>query len=113
MNTNEDNLKFVYQKLSVLEMVGKLSVSTVDWLQLSTAQFKCTIEQNNDVWDIILTQKPDLVSIDFSKNGRFFHTLTSNDEPLIVSFFEELVGDEDYRRDKDLLKDVIAFEGCR
>jgi len=113
MSTNEDDLKFVYKKLAVLEMVEKLSSYMVNWTQLSTIQFECTIEQDNDVWDVVLTQNTNAVALDFSLNGRYFYTLNSNDDPTIITFFEELVGDEEYRKDKDLLKDVIDFEGCR
>ncbi len=112
--TNNDELNYVYRKISVYEMVEKIKSCGIIWSQLNTYQYKTTIEQNNDIWDLVISQMitNDIVVIDFKKNGSYYYTINSQEDPNLIIMFQEIQGDEDFKRDQKLLSDVTTFEGC-
>lgn len=112
--TNTENLSLLYRKISVLEMFEKLKACSGDWVQFSPTQFKVSINQNNETWDIFLSRNPlaEKIVMDFSKNASYFYSISSDDEPSLVAFYQEVEGDDGFERDKEILRDVSAFEGC-
>lgn len=111
--SNQDDLKLLYKRISVLEMIEKFKAGGLVWNQLGPAQFRTTVEQDA-VWDITMTKNflTGVVTVDFAKNATFFYSMTSEDDSGISTFFEEVVGDEDFQKDQDLWNDVSGFEGC-
>jgi hypothetical protein len=112
--TNTEDLSFLYRKISVLEMFEKLKSCSGDWVQISPTQFKVSVNQNNEVWDIVLSRNPlaEKIVMDFSKNSSYFYSISSDDEANLVAFYQEIEGDDGFEKDKEILRDVSAFEGC-
>lgn len=111
--TNEQTLNEVYKRITAYEMVQKLKNCGVVWDQLNTVQYQATIEQGDHVWDIFLTKAQDRVVLDFRRNMSFFFTMDSNSEPIVDEMFREIEGDDDFERDRALLRDMGKLRpGC-
>lgn len=111
--TNEQTLNQVYKRIAAYEMVQKLKNCGVVWDQLNTVQYRVTVEQGGNVWDIFMTKNQDRVVLDFRRNMLFFFTMDSLTEPIVDEMFREVEGDDDFERDRALLRDVGKLRpGC-
>lgn len=114
MPSDNEVLASLYKQIAVLEMIEKLKGCGLIWNQISNYQFQAIVEQSADVWEIYLTKisAGSSVIMDFSKNGSFFYSLNSDDEPNIVNMFDEISTDEDYEKDKEIMRDIQQTEVC-
>jgi hypothetical protein len=112
MATNNEELKSLYTKITSGEILGKLESCGGVWTPISTIQYKATIEQGSDVWDVFLTNSLSKVVLDFRKNGNYMCSLTSDEEESLLELFSVLNGDSDYERDRALLENVMQIETC-
>lgn len=111
--TNEQTLNQVYKRITAYEMVEKLKNCGVVWDQLNTVQYQATVEQGDHVWDIFMTKSQDRVVLDFRRNMSFFFTMDSLTEPIVGEMFREVEGDDDFERDRSLLRDIGKLRpGC-
>lgn len=105
-------LRELYGKITVLETIEKLRNCGLVWNQISVNQYKSTVQQGTDVWDLHLTKMPSKTVIDFLKNSQFVITISSEEDANVASLFDEIEVDQDYEKDKELLRDIQALEGC-
>lgn len=115
MNTNLDILNLLYRKVSVMEMVEKFKSCGLVWSKISPTTYKATNRQASVFWELLLTRKQGqevLVSLDFKKDGFYFFTINSFQEPNLITFFNELEGNDDYLKDKEIIETLISLRRC-
>ena len=114
MITNNENLDVVYRRVSILEMVEKIKSCGMVWNRISPNTYQSTYIIGEDVWDLNISKnyRSGVITIDFRKNASYFYTIDSDVDSGILEIFEEIEGDEDFHRDRQLLMDVSAISTC-
>jgi hypothetical protein len=114
MESNHENLEYLYRRIAVLEMVEKLKNCALTWNQIAINQYHINMEQNGHIWDMYLTkQLTSEIVLDFSRDGKYFYSLNSETENGIVELYEEIEGDEYFNRDKKIMRHVQTLDDCR
>lgn len=112
--TNQDDLKFLYRKISVLEMTEKLKSCGVLWNQVGPVTYRAEISQDDHVWEMNLTRDTNgRVVMDFRRDAVYFYSISSDDDSYLVELFNAIEGDEAFEKDQELLRDISDMEGCR
>jgi hypothetical protein len=114
MANNLTELAEIYKQISVLEMVEKLKNGGLVWNKVSPYQYATTVVQGSDYWDMYITRLPngEAVVLDFRKNANYFYSINSTFETYLTVLFNELEGDEDLTRDRDILAAVQQYDVC-
>lgn len=115
MASNISELTYLYKKISVVEMVEKLKNGGIVWNQVSLYQYRATYFQGTDCWDMFLTKMPNqsTVTLDFKKNLKFFYSINSDSDPNVATLYNEVIGDEDFEKDKSLMDDITQMRTAR
>ena len=108
---NLEELNYLYRKIVVAEMVEKLKSGGVVWDRLTPYQYRSTVFQGGDCWDMYLTSLGGSVVLDFRKNARHFYSVNSSDDLTVASLYQELA-DDGLCDEQSLLADIQQFEGC-
>lgn len=113
--SNVQELDQLYKRIAAYEMVEKLKNCGVTWHQSNTRQFYVSVQEGSHVWDVFLTKDlaADRVVLDFRRDMRYYFSMNSEDEPIVWEMFKEIAGDDDYEKDRQLLRDVGRLkDGC-
>jgi hypothetical protein len=96
-------------------MVEKLKNGGVVWNQVSPYQYRATYFQGVDCWDMFLTKMPNraTVTLDFKKNMKFFYSINSDSDPNVAALFNEVIGDDNFDKDRALMRDITQRRTCR
>lgn len=111
--TNLDDLNYLYQRISILEITEKLKGCGVTWTQVRPAQYRATVSQGGKIWDLSLSKNVNgKIILDFRRDGSYFFSVTSDDNDYMPTLYEEVEGDENFQKDQELLKDISGLSGC-
>ena len=111
--TNNSELSYLYQQISAHEMLQKLKSCGLSWESIGIAQYKAEIESNSILWQMYLTKdRFERVVLDFRKDGVFHYSLNSVDEPILTDLFNQIDGDPDYEKDREMLEEIGNTESC-
>jgi hypothetical protein len=114
MASNNEELSVLYRQISIMEMIERVKSGGIIWSQITPYQYKSEFAMGSDYWDIYITKMPSssIVTVDFVKNLRPLYSINSIAEPSIIDLYNDVVGDEDFCKDKALLRDIQTAEGC-
>lgn len=114
MATNIAELGSVYKRIFVLDMIEKMKDCAVVWNQISPYQFSTAVLKDNIIWNVYLTKMPNgsTVTIDFTKAGRFYYSVNSDDDANVEELFNNIAEEDIADKDDALLRDIQQFQGC-
>lgn len=110
MTSNLASLDGLYLKISVLEAVEKAKSAGLVWTQVNPVQFRSTLQQGDHIWDLYLTRNAGngKITLDLRRSGRFFTSISSDDDAGIRQLYEQAEGTPEFNLDQLLLKDLGA-----
>jgi hypothetical protein len=114
MTTNNENLDLIYRRVSILEMIEKIKSCGMLWHKVAPNTYQSTYIVADDVWDLNISKNyhNGVITIDFRKNTSYFYTIDSDVDSGIKQLFEDIEGDEDFQKDRQLLRDVSGIPTC-
>lgn len=114
MTTNNENLNLLYKSISVIEIVEKIRSCGVVWQQISPNSYQSSIVQGEDLWDISLVKnfQTEVVTLDFRKNNGYVFSIDSNSDANLTSMYSDMEGEEELKKDQQLLRDITSIPSC-
>lgn len=114
MATNQETLTELYKSIAVMEMMEKMKACGVVWNKIAPHQFRTEWQQGSDYWDIFLTKMPNgsTITMDFVKNLQHYYSVVSDKVGNLHAMYEELIDNDEYEKDKELMRAVQQIEGC-
>lgn len=114
MTTNNENLDFLTRKIFILEIVEKIKNCGMMWNHVSSNSYQISYQTNNELWHITISKNysSGIVTLDFSKNNTFFLSINSEIDENVIQIFNEIDVDEDYNKDKEILKEISLIPIC-
>jgi hypothetical protein len=67
-----------------------------------------------DVWDLNISKNyhNGVITIDFRKNTSYFYSIDSDVDADIIQLFKDIEGDEEFQKDRQLLRDITSIPTC-
>lgn len=130
--SNIDELSRIYKRITVLELFEKLKSCAIKWNKVNDYTYKITYwydsyKVDNKYWDITLGKhssgkvltsnafesQTDTIFMEFHINNTYFDTIFSYEDSNLISFYNEVHGNEEYLKEKEILTELSQYERCK
>jgi len=130
--SNIDELSKIYRRITVLELFEKLKGCALKWNKVNDSTYRITYwydsyKIDNKYWDITLgshssgkvlgtsafESQTNTIFMEFHINGTYFDTIFSYEDSNLISFYNEIHGNEEYLKEKEILTELSQYERCR
>lgn len=110
MADNNDELEYLYQKISAVQLLKTAENAGLIWMQRDSVSYTCSFQTTlSDRWTLVLSYFLGKIVLDVKKNSNFYLSINSETCPEIIDVWNEILGTEDLDKDQNLTNVINGY----